>query len=131
MKNKGLIAASILLGVATVGFLYMKSRKEKKAIAEGRTAHEEAESIFPLEKGSEGDEVKILQKYLNSSASCKAKAVQVGAANMRLKPLFPLDEDGIFGEITESVLLQCYNSPSVKEETFNNMKLALEKNNVL
>lgn len=131
MKNKTLIIISVLSGIAIVGFLYFKSKKPKVINGSARGVSEDVESKFPLAIGSEGDEVKILQKYLNNSASCKAKAVQVGAANVRMKPLFPLDEDGIFGELTESVLLQCYNSPTVKEETFNNMKLALEKNNVL
>lgn len=132
---KILIGISAALGLATAAYLYFKNKPKVVPAAEGRTKDlldANGNPIFPLAIGSEGDQVKTLQKYLNNSASCKAKAVQTqGGANVRMKPLFPLDEDGIFGVLTESVLQQCYGSPSVTEDTFNNMKSSLEKNNVL
>jgi|SRR3989304_6347667 len=121
--------------VLTAGYFYMKSKKPATVkLGEGTKGTSETPttevattpSVFPLQLGSKGEEVKILQQYLNRSKSCKDKMPKT-SPNARVRQLLPLVEDGLFGELTETVLKLCYSSGSIDEPTFNNMKNALSK----
>ena len=121
----GAIAAAFLLAI----YFNKKTNEIVQPNKGGKTTNKtdaDGNPLFPLKNGSKGDEVLTLQKFLNSSASCQAKAVQVANPLARMKPLFPLDEDGIFGDKTESILTQCFGSPEVSEENFYTMKTTLE-----
>lgn len=54
-------------------------------------------SIFPLKMGSRNNEVKSLQKYMNSTCLTDLKKVNV----------YPLELDGIWGVKTEAASLAC------------------------
>lgn len=60
-------------------------------------------SVFPLQKGSRGPEVKNLQRYINMNSIAK------------------LDEDGIFGTKTETVLKNLWGTTSVSQKEYNKM----------
>ncbi len=60
-------------------------------------------SVFPLQKGSRGPEVKNLQRYINNNSIAK------------------LDEDGIFGTKTETVLKNLWGTASVTQKEYNKM----------
>lgn len=132
-ETKIMLGIGALITAAVVLYLWTKEDKEKETIKEGKTTNRldaDGNPIFPLKNGSRGDEVLALQKYLNNSESCKQKAVQVANPNARMKPLFPLDEDGIFGDKTESILTQCFGSPQVSEENYFTMKTTSENKKV-
>lgn len=91
-------------GIGTAIYFYNKSQNSKNQILkDGETGGRAAtrvedsidESVFPLENGSRGEEVKILQQYLNRSSSCAKKAPKPNP-NARMRPFLPLAEDGIF-----------------------------------
>lgn len=63
-------------------------------------------SVFPLKKGSQGEEVRKLQHYLN------------GCLQYYLV-LTPLDEDGIFGAKTEGICVTVTGSREITEEFYN------------
>lgn len=62
--------------------------------------------IFPLKKGSRGEEVRKLQHYLN------------GCLQYYLV-LTPLDEDGIFGAKTEGICVTVTGNREITEEFYN------------
>lgn len=66
----------------------------------------EVPSVFPLKKGSRGEEVRKLQHYLN------------GCLQYYLV-LTPLDEDGIFGAKTEGICVTVTGSREITEEFYN------------
>ena len=70
-----------------------------------------SDKTFPLKKGQKGENVKILQKYLNYSPLCKRKNVPV------------LTTDGKFGDKTESALKLCYDMVTLDKATHDAMKL--------
>lgn len=126
-----ILSVLALGGVGAAIYFYNKSKKPS-ATAKGanlqRTDEVEIldDSIFPLEQGAEGIEVKKLQQYLNRSASCKAKTPP-SHPNARMRPFLPLDEDGIFGDQTAYVLNTCYKTTSISKNTFRNMMKGLER----
>lgn len=58
---------------------------------------EEKTSTFPIAQGYSGYEVKVLQKYMNST--CKVSLDKAG--------VFPLKNDGVWGDKTEIAALAC------------------------
>ena len=65
-----------------------------------------AVSKFPLKKGSQGEEVRKLQQYLNS---CMAYYLV----------LTPLDVDGIFGAKTEGMCVTITGNREISQEFYN------------
>ena len=130
MNKEQKIFIGIGAAITAVG-LFMYIRKEKKSTLEKTTVGKLNEDVFvdsskfPLENGSKGDEVMIIQKFLNLSDNCKSKAAP--KANERSIPLYPLEEDGIFGDKTEAILQRCYGTSSVNESTYINMKKGVDK----
>lgn len=66
----------------------------------------ESGSVFPLKKGSQGEEVRKLQQYLNS---CMAYYLV----------LTPLDVDGIFGAKTEGMCVTITGNREISQEFYN------------
>jgi len=133
MKLTKITVLSILAigGFGAAIYFYNKSKKPStSAKGDGMQRVDELESlddsIFPLEQGAEGEEVKKLQQYLNRSSSCKAKTPP-SHPNARMRPFLPLDEDGIFGDQTAYVLNTCYKTTSISKNTFINMMKGLER----
>lgn len=131
------ITKTTILSILAVGgagaaiYFYNKSKKSTNNDKNGESKRVDEvvivdDSVFPLEKGSEGGEVKKLQQYLNRSASCKSKTPPPNP-NARMRPFLPLEEDGIFGDQTSYVLNTCYNTSSISKNTFINMMKGLEK----
>lgn len=120
-------------GVVAAGYFYMQSKKsetptgasERGSEMEDEDVEVEDDGVFPLTEGSKGEEVIILQKYLNSSASCAAKEPPHNP-NARMMAFLPLEEDGIFGRRTKYVLSTCYKTESLSKSTFNRMAKKLE-----
>ena len=65
-----------------------------------------APATFPLQNGTRGYEVKVLQKYINST--CKSE--------LRSPPLdlYPLDIDGIWGNKTDTAVIKCHTTRTNK-----------------
>ena len=80
-------------------------------------------STFPLQKGSDNYEVKVLQSYMNST--CKASLTSEG--------VYPLKVDGIWGVKTEAGALKCSSVKrnSIEPSFFNLMYRALDASKTL
>lgn len=135
-KNQKTIMYAVLGVGALVGgyFLYKKFTKPAE-LGEGARGGEETEveeeavvaptkSKFPLRKGSRGSEVKELQQYLNRSPMCKRKMPK-STPNSRVAKILPLDEDGIFGNLTETALEICYGTKTLDEALWKRISGAL------
>jgi len=116
-SKKALIIASIIvLVVAVIGFAIWQNNKKKKAAKSGYTSDGSpvaAEPVtsqnlnpafFPLKKGSEGDLVVILQKWL----------LQNGGT------LPNYGADGDFGTETETALVSVLGVDQISYEYFKN-----------
>jgi hypothetical protein len=99
-----------LAGLAVLGGIlwYRKKNKSDKArqltaqsSVEGEPVSEMSGNHFPLKEGAQGYEVKVLQRYMNST--CKASMEKVKA--------YPLEENGVWDE---RMSLAATNCTSVK-----------------
>jgi len=130
LSNKIIFGALSLGAIGVSIYFYNKSKKTPVVLNKTTRGDEVVESEelddskFPLQNGSKGAEVKLLQEYLNRSASCMKKA-PTPSANARMRPFLPLDVDGIFGGNTEYVLTTCYKTNSINKDTFRKMKLSI------
>jgi hypothetical protein len=70
-------------------------------------------SVFPLRRGSTGEEVKKLQAFLNGQRS---HAISQGKS----VDLAELIVDGIFGSKTEAMLVEILNLTSVTKDFYDN-----------
>lgn len=132
VSHKILIGSVLVLGIGVGGYVLYSVRKKNLGTS-ARGGEETNEDIkdkvpttekFPLKRGDKGEEVKVLQQYLNRAPMCKRKMPQP-SPTVRIRPLLPLDEDGIFGEKTEAALQMCYETLNVDESLWNRMKKAL------
>jgi len=136
MKTKinTVLAVAAIGGIAVGVYFYKKSKEKTEKPTSQSRVDEDIEkeelpvidSVFPLAKGSIGDEVKVLQQFLNRSKSCASKMPKSNP-NARMMKILPLVEDGIFGDMTERAFKICYQSESVKESTFKRIESALNK----
>lgn len=80
------------------------------------------ESIFPLQFGSSGVEVKAIQKYLNTT--CNSDLKKMG--------LYPLEVNGVWDETTEKATLGCsvFNRNQIDEETLDRVLRDLQSANI-
>ena len=129
--TKQLLVGLAIGGALVGGYFYFRKPKNGEKLdsmtrGDESTEDESTESPFPLELGSKGEEVKILQQYLNRSSSCKERLPKP-SPTARIRQLLPLEEDGIFGEKTETVVRICYSSGSINDVTYQTMKSALNK----
>jgi len=95
---------TILAASAIGGTIYLKRNKKKaeevakkKAELEGENKQLTPTGIFPLKFSSQGYEVKVIQKYMNSTCPSSLKGVNV----------FPLDVDGDWGSSTDKAAISC------------------------
>ncbi len=113
MKRSWAIIVVVLLLAVALGLalfsdkLFGKTRTSAGASGgTGGAGNAEPVSVFPLKKGSQGEEVRKLQHYLNS---CLAYYLV----------LTPLDEDGIFGAKTEGMCVTITGSREISQEFYN------------
>jgi hypothetical protein len=100
--KKYLIIAAILIVIAVIAyFVFFKKKKTK--IAEETESEKPKASTFPLKKGSKGNEVLNLQKFLNFQTK---------------PPMAPISEDGIFGEETETRLFQIQKTKEMPQMAY-------------
>lgn len=111
--KKGWVVFIVLLVVAAAVLLYaFRDRIFVKKVDDGGDESGNSEgsvatvSEFPLKKGSRGDKVTALQKYLNSV--------------LALAPLLDpeLDVDGIFGDKTAQACATAFGEPVCSEANY-------------
>lgn len=118
---------AILIATA-IGIAVYKKRQSKKKNApkpkkfSGDISDAELIADFPLKLGSEGEQVKKVQTYLNSVCS----------ADLKANNLFPLDVSGVWDENTEAATTNCYalKRNSIDEESFNRIDRDLKSANI-
>lgn len=111
-RSWAIIIVTVLLAVV-LGLVFFKDklfgRNTQPAASEtdGSKGDPSASApVFPLKKGSQGEEVRKLQHYLNSCLSYYLV-------------LTPLDEDGVFGAKTEGMCLTVTGSREISQEFYN------------
>jgi hypothetical protein len=126
-KNEKIILGVLGLGLVVGAYFYFtKNKNGDNKMARTDNSDEEVqediptESNFPLSKGSRGAEVLALQQFINRSAVCKKKMPKP-SPNTRVMKVLPLDEDGIFGELTQLALNSCYGTTQVDEAMWKRM----------
>ena len=82
----------------------------------------ESNSPFPIQMGAQGDAVKAIQKYMNST--CPADLKQAG--------LYPLEVNGVWDENTEKATLACsiLKRNKIDKETFDRILRDLQSANI-
>lgn len=116
-KNKKIIIIIlVILAVALIAyFVFFRKKPTTPAAAgtgtpePGTTAKGSVKNIdpapqFPIKKGSQGDNVKLLQKFLNLNNKA---------------PFVEIDVDGYFATATEAALLRTTGKKEVSEADFN------------
>ena len=93
MNKKIIYYSIIVLFLAAMVFLYYRNKRTENPKS----------LVFPLKKGSTGDEVKKLQSYLNN----------------QLKQLTPLVVDGVFGTLTQDRTFLILGKQEVSELFYN------------
>ena len=135
-KNKRTILW-IIMGVLILGILYVlynrffsKKGRLRELEAKGQLTPDETQELqtlrqseykpesFPLKQWMKGPNVMALQKKLNSSSKCQRAEVNIICNN---KPLYPLDEDGMFGECTKKALVNCQGIFALNEGDYVQM----------
>lgn len=116
MKNKTiniiLIVVLILLGIIVL-FLLLKSKKGSVPGLSGNG--------FPLKKGSTGQNVVVLQNYLNDRLSLMDIGDKIVSNNIKyIKAPERLNVDGIFGDKTLQAVYNEFNRYDVTAEIFKN-----------
>lgn len=110
MKKKIIVISLLLLaGAAAYYFLVYRKKKQLKAAAEdigggkgpSSSGYKAPSGSFPLQKGSKGEKVQYLQRYLNT----------YHAAGLTV--------DGNFGAKTENALKKALNIIKVSESDYN------------
>ena len=92
MKKKIIIVVAVFVVIAVVVTIVLVRNNES------------GDTVFPLQKGSTGDEVKKLQEVLNSK--------QTGVT---------IDEDGVFGTKTESLLVTVTGKASLTKREYKKL----------
>lgn len=79
-------------------------------------------SPFPITFGAEGDAVKAIQKYMNTTCP----------ADLKSASLYPLDIDGVWGDYTEAASLACsiLKRNKIDEKTFKRIIRDLASANI-
>lgn len=104
-----IIGIVVLLIIALI--IYVRSKPEQKDVSANndvKTNEENAQpkSVFPLQYGSRGPEVKVFQTYLNSY-------LVVGSTDV------PLVIDGIWGPLTNAAALKFWKKGTVSKEEYD------------
>jgi hypothetical protein len=114
MEKKKIVIISIFVGIVATGLaLYLKNKAKIKKVSEENNLLDEGISSdvksvvsneFPIKKGSKGEKVKLLQKYINTKIK---------------PPLAILVTDGIFGNGTERALKSITGKIIMTKDEFN------------
>jgi hypothetical protein len=133
------IGAAALITV--IGVVAYKKKKKKKAAltnkkietkneidggdSKGSSADvrvEENVSPFPIKMGAQGDSVKAIQKYMNSTCPSDLKAAGI----------FPLEINGVWDEITDKATLACsvLKRNEIDKESFDRILRDLQSANI-
>lgn len=107
-KTTAIIITASVLFVALVAFILWRMYKRKST-----TANTE-DGSFPLQEGSLGNNVKLLQEYLNRRMAAMELPDEM--------KLVPLKVDGIFGTKTKNACYLVLGVESVTEDQFKSLK---------
>lgn len=107
-KTTAIIITASVLFVALVAFILWRMYKRKST-----TANTE-DGSFPLQEGSLGNNVKLLQEYLNRRMAAMELPDEM--------KLVPLKVDGIFGTKTKNACYLVFGVESVTEDQFKSLK---------
>lgn len=118
-NNKILLLVCIIVVVITAATLYYFEKKRKEELSEGEiksssgtTTQTTTSSVFPLKKGSKGEEVKNLQRKINEYLTYYWFMLQV-------KPTYQtLSVDGIWGTKTESNVQYVFKKNQISEQEY-------------
>ncbi len=108
-KTTAIIITASVLFVALVAFILWRMYKRKNT-----TANNTEEGSFPLQEGSLGNNVKLLQEYLNRRMAAMELPDEM--------KLVPLKVDGIFGTKTKNACYLVLGVESVTEDQFKSLK---------
>lgn len=106
-KKTVIIIVCCVLAVALIAFLVWKMIHQNN---EETSSDAEASDDFPLQEGSRGDKVRLLQEYLNT----QLMKMQDGEVRPSL-----LDVDGIFGAKTATACKAVFGTDSISKSQFN------------
>lgn len=99
----------VVIVLAVVGIVLIKKRESEAApIEESPVATDEL-----LKRGDRGDNVRLLQQYLNSRLICRM-IYDKPTPTYNGSELLSLDVDGIFGPRTEAACVWWFDKSSVK-----------------
>ena len=127
------IGAAVLATV--IGVVIYKKRKKKKAdlslgdnptnavnASNGKTVEATESSDFPIQIGSNGDSVKAIQKYMNSTCPSDLKKAGV----------YPLKIDGDWAKKTDTASLACsvLKRNTIDKESFDRILRDLQSANI-
>jgi hypothetical protein len=101
----------VLLFILIAGSLYFTVKAKKAETSSEGFGSKKSKGKFPLKQGSQGKEVLALQKFMNGEVPIVLNFLKI-------------DEDGIFGSKTQSLLFSLFKINEVSEEFYseNNIK---------
>lgn len=108
-KTTAIIITASVLFVALVAFILWRMYKKRTA------SEDDDDNSFPLQEGSLGKNVKLLQEYLNDKIDSMPFVDGVKLA--------PLNVDGIFGSKTKAACVYVLGVESITEDQFNSLNL--------
>ena len=127
------------IGIAVLGTAgyftwdFFKKKKDEEqqkidkqnAIEAAKIANSSAVPAFPLKKGMKGEEVKKLQTWLNTNFTVKKNAASKNPFEMlKFISIQPLRTDGLFGTMTENMLVLITSKKEMDKATYDNAKIA-------
>lgn len=107
-KTTAIIVTASVLFVALVAFILWRMYKKKT-----NATNSDDKNDFPLQEGSLGDNVKLLQEALNTKMS--TMVVQDNISLTKLKV------DGIFGTKTKNACILVLGTDTVTEDQFQSL----------
>lgn len=107
-KKTAIIIVCCILAVALIAFLIWKMLHQNNE--ETSSSDTVDGDDFPLQEGSRGDKVRLLQEYLNT----QLMKMQDGEVRPSL-----LDVDGIFGAKTATACKAVFGTESISKSQFN------------
>lgn len=107
-KKTAIIIVCCILAVALIAFLIWKMLHQNNEETSSSDAVDGDE--FPLQEGSQGEKVEVLQEYLNTQL--------MKMQNGEVKPSL-LDVDGIFGAKTATACKAVFGTESISQSQFN------------
>ena len=107
-KKTAIIIVCCILAVALIAFLIWQMLHQNNE--ETSSSDTVDGDDFPLQEGSQGEKVEVLQEYLNTQL--------MKMQNGEVKPSL-LDVDGIFGAKTATACKAVFGTESISKSQFN------------